>query len=392
MAPFLIIRAMKEIAFMTKKFARCLTIAAFIGAFASCKKNDSKDDNYLPTVTTGSTAHLTNSSVVVTGNAFAAKTSAKEIGICFATTANPTTDNDKVIASPNNMGDFSVTLTGLKAKTMYHARAYAIYQNETSYGADISFTTAAIGINYNKFYDFVNASRYYSPLQIFSVENGVHKIYGSGFSQSPVTVKLIEKANTSNVTLAAVTVLDDSTLTFQIPSDIIPQTPYAAVKEYFFTINDMPFESLHGRINGGIGDTAQLIINNKDINIDTISKYAENGCPRFIIKGVFASATGAYTHNPAYLLGVPTQPTDRKLAVKVNGVFFNEYKIPNGQPSCGNAVMQNDVYSSPIYIYQEPMQVALKETLPSGNISMQVVNTMADGSEVKSNEYTFTNQ
>ncbi len=63
-----------------------------------------------------------------------------ERGICWSTSANPTTSNSK-ITSGTGEGAFTITITGLLSNTTYHVRAYAINSEGTSYGADEDFTT-----------------------------------------------------------------------------------------------------------------------------------------------------------------------------------------------------------------------------------------------------------
>jgi len=66
-----------------------------------------------------------------------------ERGICYNTSKNPTVAN-VVIKSGSGPGDFSVTLSGLAANTTYYIRAYAINVIGTSYGNEVSFTTASL--------------------------------------------------------------------------------------------------------------------------------------------------------------------------------------------------------------------------------------------------------
>jgi len=68
-----------------------------------------------------------------------------ERGIVYATTANPTTANTKVIIG-SGIGSFSQNITGLTAATTYHVRAYAINSVGTSYGGDSTFTTASVPV------------------------------------------------------------------------------------------------------------------------------------------------------------------------------------------------------------------------------------------------------
>ncbi len=64
-------------------------------------------------------------------------------GVCYNTSANPTTANSLLPASPSTgIGPFTSNLTGLLSGTTYYVRAYATNSSVTSYGPG------------NKFYDF----------------------------------------------------------------------------------------------------------------------------------------------------------------------------------------------------------------------------------------------
>ncbi len=98
-----------------------------------------------PTVTTTAASSITSSSAVSGGNVTAdGGATVTERGICYATTANPTTANSKVITG-SGTGTYTSTMTGLAASTLYYVRAYAINANGTSYGSQVSFTTLGTG-------------------------------------------------------------------------------------------------------------------------------------------------------------------------------------------------------------------------------------------------------
>jgi hypothetical protein len=61
-------------------------------------------------------------------------------GICWSTTATPTTSDSKTTDGTTS-GTFTSTITGLTAGTTYYVRAYATNAIGTSYGAAQSFTT-----------------------------------------------------------------------------------------------------------------------------------------------------------------------------------------------------------------------------------------------------------
>jgi len=62
-------------------------------------------------------------------------------GVCWATTANPTIANSKT-SDGTGTGSYTSSISGLTSGTTYHVRAYATNSVGTTYGNDISFTTA----------------------------------------------------------------------------------------------------------------------------------------------------------------------------------------------------------------------------------------------------------
>jgi uncharacterized protein (TIGR02145 family) len=96
------------------------------------------------TITTTDPSAVTSTSATSGGNITSdGGASITERGICWATTANPTTASNKV-ASGTGTGTFTANITGLQPGTLYHVRAYAINSFGPAYGADKSFTTLAI--------------------------------------------------------------------------------------------------------------------------------------------------------------------------------------------------------------------------------------------------------
>lgn len=101
----------------------------------SCKKPTA------PTVTTKSVTEVTVSSAKSGGNV--TSDGGEEVtvrGVCWSTSNNPTTADDKVI-SGSGTGEFTCDLTGLDDNTQYFVRAYAVNSEGTAYGDAIPFTT-----------------------------------------------------------------------------------------------------------------------------------------------------------------------------------------------------------------------------------------------------------
>ena len=96
----------------------------------------------LPTVTTATPVNVAATAVTLGGSVTAdGGVAVAERGIVWSTSANPTTANNKV-ANGSGIGAFSAVVNGLAAGTTIHVRAYAINSAGTSYGSDLSFTTA----------------------------------------------------------------------------------------------------------------------------------------------------------------------------------------------------------------------------------------------------------
>ena len=129
---------------MKRKFriSNVLLISLYLSAVIilfGCKK-----DPVLPTVATVAPANITSGSATAGGNITSdGRASITDRGICWATTANPTVDNNKITSGTGD-GIFSADITGLQLATTYHVRAYAVNSVGTAYGEDFEFTTLAV--------------------------------------------------------------------------------------------------------------------------------------------------------------------------------------------------------------------------------------------------------
>ena len=95
------------------------------------------------TVTTGDAYNIMLTSVSIDGNVTAdGGAEVTERGICYATTAEPTTDAT-VIKSGKGLGSFTVELSDLVSGTTYYARAYAVNEIGVAYGNEVTFKTLA---------------------------------------------------------------------------------------------------------------------------------------------------------------------------------------------------------------------------------------------------------
>jgi hypothetical protein len=93
-------------------------------------------------VPTGDTLNVTKTSAQIVNNNVTNDGGCPVItrGLCWGTSANPTTGGNKTIDG-SGLGLFSSSIAGLTQNTTYHVRAYATNCAGTGYGNDISFVT-----------------------------------------------------------------------------------------------------------------------------------------------------------------------------------------------------------------------------------------------------------
>jgi hypothetical protein len=97
----------------------------------------------VPVLTTTAISSITTTAATGGGNITSdGGSSVTERGICWSTTATPTTSDNK-IANGSGTGSFISSISGLTPATLYYVRAYATNNTGTAYGDQVSFTTTA---------------------------------------------------------------------------------------------------------------------------------------------------------------------------------------------------------------------------------------------------------
>ncbi|MBQ7550376.1 MAG: hypothetical protein IJT04_02470 [Bacteroidales bacterium] len=100
-----------------------------------------------PIVVTGTVSNITYKAASCRGEVTSDGGDAiTEWGICYSTSENPTIEGNHTqnYYDTPGVGEFSVSLSGLSASTTYYIRAYATNGVGTSYGDQVSFTTAPV--------------------------------------------------------------------------------------------------------------------------------------------------------------------------------------------------------------------------------------------------------
>jgi hypothetical protein len=99
---------------------------------------------YLPTLSTTSITGITSTSATSGGNITSdGGVAVTARGVCWNTSASPTTTNNKTDDGPGT-GIFTSTITGLNPGSVYYVRAYATNSVGTAYGNELTLTATAL--------------------------------------------------------------------------------------------------------------------------------------------------------------------------------------------------------------------------------------------------------
>ena len=100
-----------------------------------------KTEATIATITTTQAINISYTSATIGGKVMSdGGASVTERGICYSTSANPTTANTK-ISTGSGLGEFTCNLIDLQDGVTYYARAYAVNAKGTAYGEEVRFTT-----------------------------------------------------------------------------------------------------------------------------------------------------------------------------------------------------------------------------------------------------------
>ena len=137
---------------------------------------------------------ITDSSAMIEGTFVAYGVDVQEIGICYSIKSNPTVGDNKIKSTEKSR--ISCLIENLASETNYYVRAYAIFDNKTVYGNEISFkTTASLLTNFK-------AIEVYDDMLILTSEaiNGINTINVcySQFPNPKITDEVAIASNDSN--------------------------------------------------------------------------------------------------------------------------------------------------------------------------------------------------
>ena len=94
----------------------------------------------LPVLNTESASNINSTSALSGGTVVSSASAVTERGVCWNTIGAPTIA-DSHTSDGNGIGNFVSSLTSLTPATTYYVRAFAVNENGTGYGQQVSFTT-----------------------------------------------------------------------------------------------------------------------------------------------------------------------------------------------------------------------------------------------------------
>ncbi|MEE4116546.1 MAG: SusF/SusE family outer membrane protein [Marinilabiliaceae bacterium] len=119
-------------------------LVVLLAIMVACTE-DIEDVRLDPILSTSEVLDIASDKATVIGFVVAEGDGFTERGICYSTATEPTIDDNKVVYKPGIGGitkaTFEVTLKNLNYATTYYAKAYAISDDATIYGKEITFTT-----------------------------------------------------------------------------------------------------------------------------------------------------------------------------------------------------------------------------------------------------------
>ncbi len=118
------------------KYVSKLLALFAIGMMATACEDKISEENIPLSVTTPEVSGIQPNSAIVTATAAGSHLIAR--GICYATTPNPTVEDNKVLASSKDM---ILTLGGLTKSTTYYVRGFVQTSFDVRYSQQVSFTT-----------------------------------------------------------------------------------------------------------------------------------------------------------------------------------------------------------------------------------------------------------
>lgn len=285
----------------------------------------------------------------------------------------------------------NIPVANLLPKTKYESRVQLSQSGNKKYSTTVGFTTQSYDINYAKLFS-PGSKLYDAGNSLFSIEGAHHTVYGNGFlNEASINVKLTAVDNLSDVHTYLATVLNDSVLTFDIPRDLVSNSPYLRTKVYSCMVGNIPLIGYSDYANKNYNSAGNFTVMNRDINIEKFT-VSSSTCPIISFTGNLG------THQtesvcPAYVLGVSMLLSERKLIIRSGGTLLKEILLqPTGTSICdgdGLAPLDLIALSKAMLAYHEVTSFNIRSSMGTGSYTAQIKQKTQDGTILLSNEFPF---
>ncbi len=291
-----------------------------------------------------------------------------------------------------NGGDIdTVKLSGLDANTEYEFKVDVTSKGKTASSKILNFKTIPYELNFSQLFSTYRLARGES---VYGIEGVIYTINGKGFlNVSSLDVQLQNIDDNTDVQSLNPTILNDTTITIQIPSDLIPNTPYVKEKKYYLSIDG---NFLPQYLNSS--KQAILHIYNRDIHINNIVFDSTNvTCRPVVLQGffgnIFENPFGPNFYDRDAFLNIPTKVEMVKVKIYDNNNLPIATYETNPMPpeTCdGNGFLQWDDNAKlkTYFYYHESVQYNLKtSSLSTGTYKVVLEKSLMGGETLTSNAY-----
>jgi hypothetical protein len=275
----------------------------------------------IPAVSTNTVSSVTASTAISGGNVTSdGGAMVTERGVCWSTSQNPTIANDKT-TDGSGTGSFVSNISGLYGNTTYFVRAYATNSEGTSYGNQVSFTTALLPT--------------VSTTEVNDIKGNSAKAGGTVINNggSTITAQGLCWSTTPNPTTA-----NSTTTSFTaVMSSLSPNTTYY-VRAYATSIagtgygNEISFNS--GRLIGS-SYAGGLVFYNDGAGHGLVcaesdqSTGAEWGCYGTAIGGTSTALNTGAANTNAIVAGCTTAGIAAKLCYDLSLNTYTDWYLPS---------------------------------------------------------------
>jgi LEA14-like dessication related protein len=368
-----------------------ITITSFIllvcFGFVSCKK---KEENQLTKLDLY-TKELKIIPIRVLGNemimSFVENSGQSDIKAKFQMKmASETNWRDVPFTNKNN-----ILVSDLKPNTTYYFRVALSKGAELRYSTIDSEKTKNYYLNYKRFFEGPT-NTHDGENGIFSIEGAKHFIYGGGFSnETNIKITFASIDNLSSGFSLNATIINDSSISFEIPRNTIENQPYKRNSIFSCMVGELPLIGYKSYLEQNYLVKGDMSIVNRDIYIGSFTADGFS-CKTLNLYGYFGIHESE-TVCPESLYNISMRLKSRKIIINdMSGAKVHEaFLTPIGSlaTSCnmdGLTVADEVALSQKMIYYHEVSKITLRTNIAPGSYKAYIREIAKDESVILSNE------